>query len=117
MTAQIGLSAPHRFELGKIHPGKVYDVGVMTIRNVGDEKGCFEMGVTWLQSQPELKIPKEWVTFEPANACFEGGENVVVKVKLKVKKPKKGDYFCYLEACMRGCVATKLYFTLNSGKK
>ena len=119
----IGLSAPHRFELGVVHPSKLYEVGAVTVINTDDKYGCFKMNVAYHQDQPELRIPKEWVVYTPNSFCLESGKVQLVHIELYPKrKTRPGNYFAYLEACTDSggfvglCVATKLYFTLNHSK-
>lgn len=120
----IGLSAPAKFELGIVRPHKLYEVGRMTIVNTGDEYGCYKMSIAYHQDQPEKRVPKEWVIFEPKEFCLESRKSKLVKVKLFVRPQYRidrklvGKYFSYLEGCTyKGwfgvCVASKLYFTIN----
>ena len=119
-SVSIGLSAPRLFDLGTVHPNRVYDVGKVTVVNTGDAYGCFKMNVSYLQDQEGLRTPADWILYTPSNFCLEPKTTQVVDIKLYPHKPfKRGRYFNYLEACtdfgnnVGACVATKLYFSLN----
>ena len=119
-SVSIGLSAPRQFNLGTVHPNKLYNVGVMGIINTGDEYGCFKMETAYHSDQPELRLPAEWVQYNPSNFCLEPGVMQVVDVKVKVLPPvTRGDYFAFVTGCtdfggnLGACVGTKLYLSLN----
>ena len=120
----VGISAP-RFNLGELKP-KQYDIGIINVFNAGDQYGCFKMNISYLQDQPEHRVPQDWVVFSPSEFCLEPNftEHQFVNVSLdinpstRLQKKLKGDYFSFIEACTYGggnvgaCAAAKLYFTL-----
>lgn len=121
--AGLGLSAP-RFDLGMIRKGDCYDVGKLTVLNWrGDETGFYQMSVTYLDKQPEYRVPRDWVIYTPQSFYIEVGGYQQVDVDLCVpKNAKKGDYFAYIEAGLSSdgnigvAVATKLRFSLTARK-
>jgi len=119
-SVSVGLSAPRLFDLGTVHPNKVYDIGKVTVFNTGDAYGCFIMDVAYHQDQDGMWTPSDWVIYTPKNFCLDSGKVQVVDIKLLVKKPfKRGYYWNYLEACtdfggsVGACAATKLQFAVN----
>ncbi len=107
----------YNVNLGTIHPNEIHSL-VIPVFNSGTEIGVFEMGVSYFEAQPEHKIPSSWVNFIPKSFTLEPNATqwMNVDVKIKVKKGKgikNGEYFCFLEACHKGCAAIKLSFTLN----
>lgn len=123
----VGLSAPRRYELGKIKPNEEIHLGQVAVFNMGDEYGCYKMGVSSLTDQPEKRVPKEWVTYTPEEFCLDPYDptrdyqlvaiDVKVIPKIRLDKGLKGDYFSFLEACtyqgsFGACAATKLFFSI-----
>lgn len=91
--------------LGKIKidnaliPGGVYNLPSIGVINTGDEASDYELAVTFLQDQPELKPVPEWFSFTPSQFRLEPGESQPVAVQLTLPvKTSPGDYFAFLEA-------------------
>jgi hypothetical protein len=104
-------------------PGGTYKLSPMTVLNTGDEPGNYTVEVTYLQGQPELRPPAEWVSFSPASFYLEPKQSKSVAITLYLPlDAEPGDYFCFLEAhpVMEGggfrigvAAATKLYFSVK----
>lgn len=107
-----------------LKPGGIYDLPTLTVFNTGDEPFDYEMEITYLGSQTQLRPPQEWFNFSPSSFYLEpqGSQPVAVQLTLPVKTTP-GDYLAYLEvhpAAEAGtgtsvgiAAATKLYFTVE----
>lgn len=115
--------------LGKIQideqlsPGGIYKLPTLPVLNTGDEDGDYEVEVTYLSDQPELRPPAEWFTFTPQKFPLSAGgsQNVEVSLTLPVDV-RPGNYFAFLEAHPKAkgegvtigiAAATKLNFTVK----
>ena len=91
--------------LGKIKidkaliPGGVYNLPSIGVINTGDETSDYELAVTFLQDQPELRPAPEWFSFNPSQFQLAPSESQPVAVQLTLPvKTEPGDYFAFLEA-------------------
>lgn len=121
----VGISIPSRLEMGTVKPNKLYDITEAYVINTGDQFTCYQMGVTYHQDQPEKRIPRDWVIYEPSTFCLEAGAIELIDIDLKVNPKTKideglgGDYFSYVEACtyagsIGACAGTKLYLSIGN---
>jgi len=113
-TGKIYVDAP-------LKPGGIYNLPIIGVSNTGDQQGKYEMAVTFLSNQPEMRPAKEWFIFSPSSFYLEPGEVEQVSIKLILPvKMRPGDYFAFLEAhpiaeagpgtTIGVAAATKLYF-------
>ena len=116
--------------LGKINideqllPGGIYTLPTIPVINTGDQETNYEMEVTFLQDQPELRPASEWFIFSPRTFTLDGSASQQTEVRLSLPlKTKPGDYFAYLEAhpvitgeggvTIGVAAATKINFTVK----
>ena len=109
-----------------IKAGLIYTLPSLTILNTGDEPSDYGVDIQYHENQTQLKPPKEWFGFEPANFRLEPSQAQVVKIKLTMplKGVKPGDYFAYLQGypltkvdtsgtSVGVAAAAKLYFSVT----
>jgi len=109
----------------KLKPGMVLQLPSLPILNTGDELAEYETTVEYHEGVPELRPPREWLSFNPQKFYLEPGKVQQVEVILSIPlKAQPGDYFCYLEghplikksgqggAAIGIAAAAKLYFTI-----
>lgn len=115
--------------LGKINidetlnPGGIYNLPSLPVLNTGDEVADYELEVTFLSDQKELKPESDWFSFTPQNFTLDAGKSQLVEVKLTFPvDARPGDYFAFLEAhpvvdkdgvTIGIAAATKLNFTIK----
>lgn len=115
--------------LGKIQidealsPGGIYNLPSLPVLNTGDEDGDYEVEVTYLSEQEELRPAGEWFSFSPQSFPLAAGESQLVDVSLTLPvDTRPGDYFAFLEAhpvvkaegtTIGVAAATKLNFTVK----
>ncbi len=108
----------------KLLPGAIYTLPAFTILNTGDEAGEYDVGVSYVEKQPELKPPESWFNFSPKKFHLEpGGIQVIdIKLNLAINAPP-GEYFALVEgrplktaaagvSVIGIAAASKLYFTV-----
>lgn len=108
----------------KLRPGMIYELPSLTVINTGDEGGEYEVDVSYLETQSQLRPAKSWFGFSPSKFRLEPEK--VQEVKIKVNIPimaAPGEYFAYLEGrpmaksqsgatSIGVAAAAKLYFTI-----
>lgn len=104
-------------------PGGVFNLPTLPVLNTGDEAGDYEVEVTFLSEQEELRPEPEWFTFSPQQFPLDAGESQTVEMTLVLPvNARPGDYFAFLEAhpVTKGegvsigvAAATKLSFTIK----
>ena len=108
-----------------LKPGAIYELPSLPVRNTGDEPSYYGLGVAYHVERTEIRIPKEWLTFNPDKFYLEPGQQQPVAIKLTLPlKAEPGDYFAYVEAfpvaeitgsggaSMGIAVGAKLFFTV-----
>lgn len=115
--------------LGKIQideelfPGGIYNLPSLPVLNTGDEDGEYQVEVTYLTDQKEMRPASEWFSFSPQSFSLAAGESQIVDVSLTLPvDARPGDYFAFLEAhpvakdegvTIGVAAATKLNFTVK----
>ena len=91
--------------LGKIQideelsPGGIYNLPSLPVLNTGDEDGEYEVEVTYLTEQQEMRPSGEWFSFSPQSFFLAAGESQLVDISLTLPvDTRPGDYFAFLEA-------------------
>jgi len=123
--AQVGVGV----NLGKIEvdeplmPGGIYRLPSVGVINTGHEAGDYEVEVTYMHEQEELKPAAEWLRFDPQTFPLEPGASRAVAITLSVPmNARPGDYFALIEAhpivkksgvAIGVAAATKLYFSVK----
>lgn len=106
-----------------LKPGGIYELPSLQVRNTGDEPSFYGLGTAYHVERTELRIPKEWFTFNPPKFYLEPGQSQRVAIKLTLPvKAQPGEYFCYVEAfpvaeagpgtTVGIAVGAKLFFTV-----
>lgn len=124
VAAKIGVGVG----LGKIQvdealsPGVIYNLPSLPVLNTGDEDMEYEVEVTYLSEQEEIKPEAGWFSFSPQRFPLTAGSSQVVDVVLTLPLDSRpGDYFAFLEAhpvtggegvTIGVAAATKLNFTV-----
>ncbi len=103
--------------------GGNYRLPSVGVVNTGTEPADYEVGVSYRSGQKELRLPAEWVSFNPVRFHLEPGAVQHVAITLEVPiKGRPGDYFSFVEAHLASkgkgvpisvAAATKLYFTVR----
>jgi len=115
--------------LGKIQideelsPGGIYNLPSLPVLNTGDEDGRYEIEVTYLSEQEQMRPASEWFSFSPQSFPLAAGGSQVVDITLTLPvDTRPGDYFAFLEAhpiaegegvTIGIAAATKLNFTVK----
>lgn len=106
-----------------LKPGNISVLPSITVFNTGDEPADYEVKISYLSSQPQLRPDEEWFSFNPSSFSLEPGQSQSVAIRLTLPvKAKPGDYLAYLEArpvvkpgsgtTLNVAAATKFYFTV-----
>lgn len=103
--------------------GGVYNLPSLPVLNTGDEDGEYEVEITYLADQEELKPEASWFSFNPQSFPLSAGSSQLVEVKLTLPiDTRPGEYFAFLEAhpvvkaegtTIGVAAATKLNFTVK----
>lgn len=115
--------------LGKVQidealsPGGIYNLPSLPVLNTGDEDMEYEIEVTYLSEQEEMRPPGKWFSFSPQTFPLTAGGSQTVDIVLTLPvDARPGDYFAFLEAhpVAKGegvtigvAAATKLNFTIK----
>ena len=125
LQAQIGVGV----NLGKIEvdkpltPGGIYHLPTLGVINTGHQAGDYEVEVTYMHEQKELKPAVEWFHFDPQSFPLQAGASQAVAITLSIPlNARPGNYFALIEAhpIVKGsgvaigvAAATKLYFSVK----
>ncbi len=83
----------------ELFPGGIYNLPSLPVLNTGDEDGTYEVEVTYLTDQEEMRPASEWFNFSPQSFPLAAGESQLVDVSLTLPvDARPGDYFAFLEA-------------------
>lgn len=104
--------------------GGIYRIAKVGVINTGTEKATYEVDVSYLEDQKQLRPPKEWFSFKPKRLSLKpkDSEHVEVTVVLPVKAAP-GKYFALIEAhpvikkeavTISIAAASKMSFTVES---
>ena len=103
--------------------GGAYSLPLLGVINTGSEPGQYELAVTYLEDQKQLRPPEAWFDFQPQRFYLEADEVRNVSVRLQLPSSAgPGDYFAYLEAhrvdneqgvAVGAAAATKLSFSIK----
>ena len=83
----------------ELSPGGIYNLPSLPVLNTGDEDGTYEVEVTYLTEQEEMRPAGEWFSFSPQSFFLAAGESQLVDISLTLPvDTRPGDYFAFLEA-------------------
>lgn len=83
----------------KLTPGGIYKLPSLPVINTGDEKADYEIEVTYLEGQTELRPDSAWFSFNPKHFTLEAGKSQLVEVTLTLPvNARPAAYFAFLEA-------------------
>lgn len=115
--------------LGKVNidealsPGGIYKLPTLPVLNTGDEDGEYEVEITYLSEQNELRPEGDWFSFSPQSFSLSAGDSQQVDMSLTLPvDTRPGDYFAFIEAhpvasgegvTIGVAAATKLNFTVK----
>ncbi len=107
----------------RLKPGGIYKLPTLPVLNTGDEAGDYEVEVTYLTDQAEMRPEADWFSFSPSQFHLEADSSQSVEVSLMLPvNARPGDYFAFLEAhpvttgegvTIGVAAATKLNFTIK----
>lgn len=109
----------------KLAPGTIYELPPLTVLNTGDEPGDYEVGISYLEKQPELRPALSWFIFSPQKFQLDPGKAQIVSIKLNLPvRTEPGNYFALVEGfpskkasngntTVGVAAAAKLYFTVE----
>lgn len=81
-----------------LYPGGIYSLPKIPVINTGTGGGTYEMGLSFLEHQPQLRPEESWVVFNPPRFYLEPGETKHIRASLHLPtKARPGDYFSLLE--------------------
>ncbi|MCG2685915.1 hypothetical protein L6258_00925, partial [Candidatus Parcubacteria bacterium] len=88
-----------RIRIGQeLTPGGIYPLPKIPVVNTGTEGGTYEMGLSYLEGQGEVRPDETWVEFEPRRLHLEAGEMRHIEASLRLPtNARPGDYFSLLE--------------------
>ena len=79
--------------------GGRYRVPSVTVSNTGTEDARYEVVITYIQDQPQLRPDPGWFRFEPQAFDLDPGESQAVSIGLDIGDgAEPGDYFALIEA-------------------
>ena len=106
-----------------LKPGQSYRLPVLGVINTGSEAAGYEVAITYLEDQAELRPAVDWFDLEPRRFFLEPGETRGVDIRLTLPTgADPGDYFGLIEprpeatgegARIGIAAATKLSFTVK----
>lgn len=83
----------------KLAQGGRYRLPSVTVTNTGTDAGRYEVVITQIQDQEELRPDPDWFRFDPESFNLEPGQSQVVSINLNVEDgAEPGDYFSLIEA-------------------
>ena len=95
----VGVSSGNIIVHDKLAPGRTYNLPTISVINTGDEPGRYEVVLSYLDGQKELRIPKEWVRFSPQSFHLEAQESQPIGITVSIPlRARPGDYFAFIEA-------------------
>jgi len=107
----------------ELSKGGRYRVPAVTVTNTGTEPARYEVVITFIQDQRELRPDPGWFRFEPQAFDLDPGQSETVSIALNVGDgAEPGDYFALIEAhpiqaesgvTVGVAAATKLYFEVK----
>lgn len=107
-----------------LYAGGIYSLAKMTVINTGTESGNYQVDISYLEGQKQLKPAKNWFRFTPDQFNLKAGEARQVDIKLALPiNARSGDYFAFVEgrpaAKKKGlsigiAAAAKLTFAIKS---
>ena len=117
-------------DLGKIEltdsliPGSVYHLPTIGVINTGNEVADYQVEVSYMDDQAEIKPASAWFSFEPGKFTLESGTSRRVSTTLRIPMDAKvGNYFALIKAypaakqngaaAIGVAAATKLSFSIK----
>lgn len=107
----------------RLKGGGGYNLPKLGIINTGDEPGEYEVVISYLQGQREMRPASDWFSFQPQRFFLNADEARDVNIRLTLPTGvKPGDYFAFIEAhpvaqeqgiTIGAAAATKLSFTVK----
>ena len=83
----------------KLNRGGRHRLPSVTVSNTGTESARYEVVITYIQDQPELRPDPGWFRFEPQAFDLDSGESQAVSIGLDIGDgAEPGDYFALIEA-------------------
>ncbi len=83
----------------RLSPGGRFSLPTLGVINTGDEDGNYEVVISYLEGQAEMRPPEGWFSFQPQRFFLAAGESQAVKISLVLPTgADPGDYFAFIEA-------------------
>lgn len=83
----------------RLSPGGRYRLPTMSVRNVGDEAGEYEVVISYLQDEPGSRAPAKWFSMDPQRFHLEPSESRPVSLHITLPTgAEPGDYNALIEA-------------------
>ena len=108
-----------------LQPGQIYPLPPLTVINTGDEPSEYNVSISYLTGQAELKPDAKWFAYEPTHVYLTANDSKLIGITLTLPvNARPGDYFAYLQAqpmkvdaapgstSIGVAAAAKLYFTV-----
>lgn len=88
-----------QIQIGReLTPGGIYPLPKIPVINTGTEGGTYEMGLSYLEGQGEVRPEETWVEFKPQRFYLAAGETKHIQASLRLPtNTRPGDYFSLLE--------------------
>lgn len=85
----------------RLAPGGGYTLPDLGVINTGDERGTYEIGISYLQDQKQLRPPRDWFHVQPRRFSLDGKQAQAVRIRMVLPTgAEPGDYFALIEARM-----------------
>lgn len=79
--------------------GGRYQLPAVTVTNTGTEAARYEVVITFIQDQPQIRPEADWLRFQPQAFDLTPGQSQTVSIALSVDGgAEPGDYFALIEA-------------------
>ena len=82
----------------RLSPGGAYDLPTLGVINTGNERGDYEVVISYLHDQPQARPPGGWFEFRPQQFSLDAGQTQNVGIRLTLPTgADPGDYFAFIE--------------------
>jgi hypothetical protein len=102
-TAPAGASTGVSIDVGSIaitevlKAGEQYRLPTFGVRNPGTEATTYQIVVTYLADQQQMRPPETWFTFDPGSITLDGGQTRAVSARIEIAPgAEPGEYLALI---------------------
>jgi hypothetical protein len=102
-TAPVGASTGVSIDVGSIaitevlKAGEQYRLPTFGVRNPGTEATTYQIVVTYLADQQQMRPPETWFTFDPGSLTLDGGKTRAVSARIEIAPgAEPGEYLALI---------------------